>query len=291
VSVARLRYESTASYFPDGGTGDTSQWGVWTRVAVGREWPVSPNGSIGMAGELLIGRMAQGDHSGPAYYGSDAYVPKALSLVLLTRFGSPAEYVAHPPPMPPTMGLFLSFAFAVGTVSGRLDSTNRDASSTLDYLSKAFPFTLGLGYRFSPSWSGEVSLACAPVTTAAGDAASADDARLGAAMRWHWPWLERLRPWVSLGLGVEWLGFRSNGFTDVRARGYDLDLQIGSDVRMSRSWTLGPYASARVGTYQHLALHPHWRGGSSSQVDLSFSDLAMHEWFTIGVRGTFAGVR
>jgi hypothetical protein len=110
-------------------------------------------------------------------------------------------------------------------------------------------------------------------------------------MRWHWPWLERLRPWVSLGVGVEWLSFRSNGFTDVRARGYDLDLQIGSDVRMSRSWTLGPYASARVGTYRHLALHPHWRGGSPSQVDLSFSDLAMHEWFTIGVRGTFATIR
>lgn len=292
VAFARLRYGSTASYYADGVTGDTSHWGVWTRVAVGHEWPVSRYGSIGLTGEFMIGRMGKGEHASPALSGSDAYVPKSLSLVLLTSFGSPAEHVRQTQPMPPTMGLFVSYAFAVGTGSGRLDSRNQDASSTLDYLSKAFPFTLALGYRFSPRWSGDVSVAYAPVTLAiSGGADSANDGHLGAALRWHWPSLEPLEPWVAFGLGVEWLSYRSNGFTDVGARGYDLDLQIGSDVRMGRSWTLGPYASARVGTYQHLSLHPHWRGGSPSQVDLSFSDLALHEWFTIGVRGTFASMR
>jgi hypothetical protein len=189
------------------------------------------------------------------------------------------------------MGLFLDFAFAVGTFSGRLDSRNVD-SGTLDALSKAFPFTLGLGYRFSPRWSGDVSVVYAPVSRATyDDTGSAHDGRLGAALRWHSLSLETLHPWASLGIGIDWLSVHGDPVMDVDARGYDLDLQIGSDVRMSRSWTLGPYASARVGTYQHLSLHPLWRGGSPSQVDLSFSDLAMHEWFTIGVRGTFASIR
>lgn len=291
MSIARLRYANTATFSDEVGA-DTSHWGAWTRVAVGHEWRVSPYGSIGMAGEFLIGRMGKGDRASAASAGSDAYVPRALSVVLLTSFGSPAEYVAQPRPIPPTIGPFLSFAFGAGIVSGRLDSRNSDGSSTLDHLSKIFPLTLGVGYRFSPRWSGDVSLAYAPVTTvASGDAESANDARLGAALRWHALSLERLHPWVSLGLGVEWFSFRSNGYTDVGARGYDLDLQIGSDVHMSRSWTLGPYASTRVGAYRHLSLHPHWRGGSPSQVDLSFSDMAMHEWFTIGVRGTFASIR
>lgn len=64
LSLARLNYQSMDSYFPDGSTGDTSHWGAWARFAVGREWPVTPNWSVGMAGELQIGRMGQG--AGPA---------------------------------------------------------------------------------------------------------------------------------------------------------------------------------------------------------------------------------
>lgn len=290
VSVARLRYASSDSYYADGVKGDTSHWGVWTRVAVGHEWPVSPYGSIGVAGEFQIGRMGKGDHAASALSGADAYVPKALSLVLLSSFGSPSGYVAQPQPLPPTMGPFLSFAFAVGSGLGRIRSG--DSLGTMDQLSKIFPFVLGVGYRFSQRWSGDVSTTYAPVTlVASSNTGSASDLRLGAALRWHWLLLERLKPWVSLGLGVEWLHFLSNADTDVGARGYDLDLQIGSDVRMSRSWTMGPYASARVGTYRHLSLHPHWRGGSPSEEDLSFSDMAMHAWFTIGVRGTLAPIR
>jgi hypothetical protein len=298
VSVARLRYEGEESSYPDGSTGGLSSWGVWGRLAVGQEWPVSPDLSVGVAGELEIGRMAQVEHSSPAFYGSDAYVPRGLSLVLLATYGSPAEHdgseaarVAQAP-IPPTMGLFLSLGLGVGTVSGRQDSRNLDSSETLDHLSRAFPFTIGVGYRFSPRWSGDVSLSYAPLSFAASsyDSDSAKDFHLGAALRWHWLSRGTLYPWVSLGLGVEWLSFHTGDFTDVEARGYDLDLQIGSDIRVSRSWTLGPYASARAGVYEHLSLDPHWRGGSPSEVDLSFSDLAMHEWFTIGVRGTFASI-
>jgi hypothetical protein len=68
---------------------------------------------------------------------------------------------------------------------------------------------------------------------------------------------------------VEWLSFHSNTLTDVEARGNDLDLETGSDIRVSCSWTVGPYASARTGTYKHLSLHPHWRGDRPSKVDLS----------------------
>lgn len=296
VSVARLSYESDELYNSDGSTNGLSRWGVWGRLAVGREWPVSPDFSVGVAGELEIGRMAQTEQAYPRDWGSDAYVPKGLSLVFLGSYGSPVERddseaarVAQEP-IPPTMGLFLSLGLGVGTVSGRQDSRNFNSSETLDHLSKAFPFTMGVGYRFSPRWSGDVSLAYAPLSFVATsyDSDSAKDFHLGAALRWHWLSRGTLHPWVSLGLGVEWLSFQSNDYTDVEAKGYDLDLQIGSDIRVRRSWTIGPYASVRAGMYEHLSLHPHYRGSSPSEVDLSYSDRAIHEWFTIGVRGTFA---
>lgn len=136
-----------------------------------------------------------------------------------------------------------------------------------------------------------MSFSWAPVSfTASDDYDSAHDVRLGAAVRWHWWPKETLVPWISLGVGAELLSFQSGTYTDVDATGYDLELQIGGDLQVSRSWTLGPYASARAGTYRTLSLHPHWRGGSPSEVSLSFSDLALHEWFTIGVRGTFASI-
>jgi hypothetical protein len=296
VSVARLRYESADIYNSDGSTSGLSRWGVWGRLAVGQEWPVSPNFSVGVAGELEIGRMAQAEDAYPREWGSDAYVPKGLSLVLLGSYGSPAERddseaarVAQAP-IPPTMGLFLSLGLGIGTVSGRLDSRNFDSSETLDRLSKAFPFTMGVGYRFSPRWSSDVSLSYAPLSfvTSSYDSDSARDFHLGAALRWHSLSRGTLHPWVSLGLGVEWLSVHSNDYTDAEAKGYDLALQIGSDVRVGRLWTLGPYASVLAGMYTHLSLDSHCRGCSPSEADLSSSDRALHEWFTIGVRGTFA---
>ena len=67
---------------------------------------------MGVAGELEIGCVAQVEHAYPPSYGSDAYVPKGLSLVLLASFGSPTKHdgseVAHVAQArtPPTMGLF-----------------------------------------------------------------------------------------------------------------------------------------------------------------------------------------
>ena len=89
-SLAQLHLEGLDdSDFP---LSETSRWGVLARVAVGREWPISPSWSLGVAGEVQFGTMEVGDNfQGKLYEGGEPtngapYTVKGLSLLGLATF-------------------------------------------------------------------------------------------------------------------------------------------------------------------------------------------------------------
>jgi hypothetical protein len=196
------------------------------------------------------------------------------------------------PPVPPTQaaGLIVSVGVGVGAALGKVDDAAREGTGTLGSVSKSLPFTIAAGYRFDPRWSADLNLTYAPVVLAGGCAeyfASASETHLGAALRWHRPSQRIVRPWISLGLGYDRYRYKG-GCPDVDFKGVDLDFQVGGDIRVTSSWTIGPFASARVGTYVHRYVQGHSRS-SGGPVDeaISAGDLALHEWFSMGLRGTF----
>jgi hypothetical protein len=90
VSLARLQYRGIYTYLQER-ISETSHWGALGRVSAGRAWPVSPNWSMGVAGELQLGRMATGTNFYNNNYGDDSYTLKGLSLLALATFDPPAQ--------------------------------------------------------------------------------------------------------------------------------------------------------------------------------------------------------
>jgi len=103
ASLARLHYEGLS--FTDGNLSETSHWGVLARIAVGKEWPVSPSWSLGAAGELQLGTMKTSASFYNNNYGSDSYTIKGLSLLGVASFSPPAKRESSGPeptsPVPP----------------------------------------------------------------------------------------------------------------------------------------------------------------------------------------------
>ena len=194
-------------------------------------------------------------------------------------------------PPAPQAGVIVSADVGLGVAWGKADGAERAGSGVLDVVPKALPFRVAAGYRFDPSWSADVNLTYAPLALSGGcaeDNASASETFLGAALRWHRPSQRIVRPWLSLGLGYERFRY-VGGCPDVELKGVDLDFQVGGDIHVSLSWTLGPFASLRVGTYLHTYAQSHDRSGAGGPIDeaVSVGDLALHEWLSIGLRGTF----
>jgi len=66
------------------GINETSNWGVTGQLSAGKEWWVSSNWGLGIAGELFLGRMAGG--SEPGRTETHPYTVKGFSLLVSASF-------------------------------------------------------------------------------------------------------------------------------------------------------------------------------------------------------------
>jgi hypothetical protein len=113
---------------------------------------------------------------------------------------------------------------------------------------------------------------------------SGSDVRVGAQVHVHFLPHGPADPWVGAGFGYEWLtdtAEASNGVASAKSslsvHGFELlNLQAGVDWHPTPSFGLGPFASFALAQYS---------GGAVDDKDLTIVT-AMHEWLTIGVRGS-----
>jgi outer membrane protein W len=112
----------------------------------------------------------------------------------------------------------------------------------------------------------------------AGASCSAHDFRIGVQGQYHLMPTESADPWLGLGVGYESLGtsFSGGGASiDTSTTGLEfLNLQGGADFKLADAFALGPFLSFSLGEY-------------SSTTGGSIDKKAMHEWLTLGVKGTF----
>ena len=194
-------------------------------------------------------------------------------------------------------GLVLAAGFGSGSGLGHFYATPSDPSASSlpswydrsvgGSLSGQWPFSFGVAYRAIPLLSFGLTTELAKVfpDQCAVDCAGAAF-HLGGELRFHFRTDRSLSPWFSLGFGYELLHFETDEGS-ATFDGYGVDLQAGGDFRVGQKWTVGPYVGLRVGTYTHIFSYPAWRGASRESTDLSYEDLAIHAWVTLGVRGTF----
>jgi len=94
ASLARLQYQGlTDTHFA---LSETSRWGVLGRVAGGREWAISPRWSLGVAGEVELGKMRTSDTFYNNNYGSDSFTLKGVALLGLATYSAAAPGPTEP---------------------------------------------------------------------------------------------------------------------------------------------------------------------------------------------------
>jgi hypothetical protein len=85
ASLSQLGYRDGTPLDTRYGTNQTSHWGVTGRLSLGKEWWVSSNWGLGLAAEVLLGRMGKPDE--PQYDEHDRhYTAKGFSLLASASF-------------------------------------------------------------------------------------------------------------------------------------------------------------------------------------------------------------
>ena len=174
------------------------------------------------------------------------------------------------------VGVRSGYAFALG---------DRNASAPMsDLVPGQIPIQLDLGHRFGKLTVGAYgSYGFGPVSGAAktschdpGRECASTSLRVGgqAAYAFARP-LEPMSPWIGLGAGYESITLEPETVSGIEW----LVLQGGFDWRFGTGGSMGAFASLSFGTYTNI------EGGGRSG---ALVDRRVHEWVTLGLRGTFA---
>ncbi len=113
---------------------------------------------------------------------------------------------------------------------------------------------------------------------------SANDTRAGVQAAFAFLPGETLNPWIGAGTGWGWLNAKGGG-VEMTISGWEmLTVQGGLDYGLSKTAAVGLFASYSTGEYRNGKITipgTKWASGS-----IGSGEVASHNLFTIGVRGT-----
>jgi len=201
------------------------------------------------------------------------------------------------------IGFRTGYSIALGKIEG---GGNADLG---DYVSGNLPLWLDLGYRATPNlmvgiWGlygfgfigGTLNDDGCQVN---GVSCSAHDIRIGADVQYHLQPFQKVDPWLGLGFGYEWLSL------DVSASALGVNADLGTDVHgfqffdvqggvdflpvADTGFGVGPFIDFALGEYSDGSCSGSLSGliQGSGSLGCDISNTALHEWLTLGVRGTF----
>lgn len=174
-----------------------------------------------------------------------------------------------------------------------------DGTDLRELTTGAAPAQLDLSWRFDERWAAGAYFAWGPTFVAsdaraslraqgARDVSGHFEQRLGLQAIYTLRSSPRFSPWVGVSAGVEWTRYADATLADGRelevgVRGLEAGLQLGGDVSLGRSFTIGPFAAFNVGQYRTRL---GWTEGGEEETS-SVHDRAVHGWLQLGVKGTF----
>lgn len=162
--------------------------------------------------------------------------------------------------------------------------------SLSDGFSGQLPVQIDVGYRINPHFYvgayGQLGYAFPKSDCASGASCSGLDTRVGISAQYHILPEAKFDPWVGVGTGYEWLTAKvsqGDASASETAHGFEfVNLQLGGDYRVSNQFAIGPFASLSLGQFSKQSLSLNGRD-TSGDIDKT----ALHEWITLGVKGTF----
>jgi hypothetical protein len=153
----------------------------------------------------------------------------------------------------------------------------------------AYKFTkeLALGGYFSYGFGQLGSQACP-----AGASCSASDIRVGIQGFFTFADLKApLVPWLGLGIGYERGNYEAKAGSAKATLTYSgweyLNLQVGGDMKVSETFSFGPYVMFSVAQYGKVKVDNNVVPSLNFDGSIPSDQKAMHQWFGFGVRGKF----
>jgi outer membrane protein W len=190
--------------------------------------------------------------------------------------------------------LRLGYGIPLGDAAGNAELS--------DGIAGQVPLILDIGYRITPmvflgvygqygfAWLSDNYADGCDATNAS---CSAHDIRLGIEAQFHFQPLEKLDPWIGVGIGYEWAGLDvevGNMEVDTTLSGFEfINLQAGLDIRVSEHFYVGPFLNFSIGQYSSASASCSGGGLCADQfgVNGDIDDKAVHEWLMLGVRAGF----
>jgi outer membrane protein W len=184
------------------------------------------------------------------------------------------------------LGLRLGYMIPAGKIDG--DTTfggiTIAGAKLSDQLSGGVPIQIDAGYMVTPNilvglygqYAFLFTKNCDP-----GASCSAHDVHLGVQAQYHIMPDQSVDPWLGLGVGYEWLVGSESGSVNGSATTTGLELlnlQGGADFQAASAFTVGPFLSLSLGQYSSVSSN-----GNSADI----TNKALHEWITVGAKGTF----
>jgi hypothetical protein len=217
-------------------------------------------------------------------------MPKAvLAMVALLAFAVPAATVAEETPAAEhgiqlKLGLGAGFGIPFGEV--------RKDVKLADLYAGEIPIELEASYRFTHAISAGVyaGYAYGLVSSNEVEGVKASDAlssiqtlRLGVQGEYELAKVGPAFPYATVRVGYVAETLKSRTGADAKASGWEyFTLVGGADFEVAERFAVGPFVSFSLGQYT-----TEKSSGEASQ-SIPSSERALHEWLTIGVRGSFA---
>jgi outer membrane protein W len=206
------------------------------------------------------------------------------------------------------LGIRAGYSLPLGSVLGSATSTvasTSGGSTTVSTVSTAstdmsdiysgrIPLMVDAGFRATPniyvgaSFMYGVMLINGDKTgcNLSGADCSAHEIDFGVDAHYHLAPEQTIDPWVGLGIGYEWVtnsssssGSSGGGTGSATLSGWQfVNFQLGADYKAQDSLGIGPFVSLSLGEYSSVS-------GDGASIDIP--NKALHEWFTIGLRGAY----
>jgi len=239
---------------------------------------------------------------------SPAATPQAPAPAVVSAASAPADEF-HPAsqvehrrvPVHFEGGFRVGYSFSNGDYASGVPIGSNSDSSLLPGISGAVTFGGEVGVRIAHSVFlggffdyGLVGTSCIdPPATGVLVTCSGHDIRAGVETILHLAPRGSIDPWIGVGLGHEWLQVsvsESEGQTGTATQTLDgwnfADLSLGLDFHVGDSVGIGPYFELTSGSFTSDSATVTVPGASTA-ASSDISSQSSHQWFTLGLRGTF----
>ncbi len=206
-----------------------------------------------------------------------------LALAALLAFVAPATSLAEETPAAEHGGLGLKVGLGVGYGIPMGDALKDEKLS--DVYAGEVPLELEVSYRFTHAISAGVygGYGFGLVSSSADALDSISAWRLGVQGEYEFGKVGPALPFAALRVGYVSESLKAKAGGTAKVSGWEYFTLIGgADFEVGRGFAAGPFVSFALGQYTNEQLP------GESSASIASDKRALHEWLTVGIRGSFA---